>query len=53
MNAIELKNVTFTYSKHIPGAVPALNDVSIEVERGGITGLIGHTGSGNHVIFIK
>ena len=50
MNAIELKNVTFTYSKHIPGAVPALDDVSIEVERGGITGLIGHTGSGKSTL---
>lgn len=50
MNAIELKNVTFTYSKHIPGAVPALNDVSIEVESGGITGLIGHTGSGKSTL---
>ena len=50
MNAIELKNVTFTYSKHLPGAVPALDDVSIQVESGGITGLIGHTGSGKSTL---
>lgn len=50
MNAIELKNVTFTYGKHMPGAVPALDDVSIQVKSGGITGLIGHTGSGKSTL---
>ena len=50
MNAIECKNVTFTYGKSMPGAVPAIDDVSIEVESGGITGLIGHTGSGKSTL---
>ncbi|MBE6726592.1 MAG: energy-coupling factor transporter ATPase [Ruminococcaceae bacterium] len=50
MNAIELKNVTFTYGKSMPGATPALDDVSIEVKSGGITGLIGHTGSGKSTL---
>ena len=50
MNAIELKNVSFTYGKGLPGATPALDDVSIEVKSGGITGLIGHTGSGKSTL---
>ena len=50
MNAIELKHVSFTYSKGISSAAKALDDVSLAVERGGITGLIGHTGSGKSTL---
>ena len=50
MNAIELQNVTFTYQKGMPGAHPALDDISITVKSGGITGLIGHTGSGKSTL---
>ena len=50
MKAIELQNVTFTYGKNMPGAKPALDDISLEVESGGITGLIGHTGSGKSTL---
>ena len=50
MNAIELEHVTFTYGKNMPGARPALDDVNIEVKSGGITGLIGHTGSGKSTL---
>ncbi len=50
MKAIELQNVTFTYRKNMPGAKPALDDISLEVESGGITGLIGHTGSGKSTL---
>ena len=50
MNAVELQNVSFTYSPGMPGAVPALDDVSLCVKSGGITGLIGHTGSGKSTL---
>ena len=50
MKAIELQHVTFTYGKNMPGAKPALDDISLEVESGGITGLIGHTGSGKSTL---
>ena len=50
MNADELDHVSFTYSRNMPGAVPALDDVSLSVKSGGITGLIGHTGSGKSTL---
>ena len=50
MNAVELDHVSFTYSRNMPGAVPALDDVSLSVKSGGITGLIGHTGSGKSTL---
>ncbi len=43
MNAIELKNVTKTY----PGSTtPAVNDFSLELEKGSITTLLGPSGCG-------
>ena len=44
MAVIELKNVSFTYNKDTSSAVKALDNVSLSVEAGHITGLIGHTG---------
>jgi energy-coupling factor transport system ATP-binding protein len=46
MNAIELKNISYVYSRGTPFEKKALDDVSIGFEKGKITGLIGHTGSG-------
>ena len=50
MNAIELKNVSFTYNKGLASANKALDDINITVESGRITGLIGHTGSGKSTL---
>ena len=50
MPAIELKHVSFTYNKRLPTATRALDDVSLAVEGGRITGLIGHTGSGKSTL---
>ncbi len=46
MTAIELKNVSYVYSSDTPFRKTALDDVSLTVNAGVITGLMGHTGSG-------
>ncbi|MBQ9162977.1 MAG: energy-coupling factor transporter ATPase [Clostridia bacterium] len=43
---LRLENVSYTYSKGTPYEIRALDDVSIGIKRGGVTGIIGHTGSG-------
>ena len=50
MNKLELRNVSFLYSKGTPFEKKALNNVSIGFEKGKITGLIGHTGSGKSTL---
>lgn len=52
MSTIELRNIYFTYNRKTPSAVCALDNVSLEIdgERDGITGLIGHTGSGKSTL---
>ena len=43
---IALENVSFTYQEGTPLASTALSDVSLTIEDGSYTALIGHTGSG-------
>ena len=51
MNEIlKLQNVSYTYGKGTPFEKVALDDVSVSFERGKITGLIGHTGSGKSTL---
>ena len=50
MNILELQNVSYVYSKKTPFERVALNNVSIGFEKGKITGLIGHTGSGKSTL---
>ncbi len=50
MNAIELKNISYTYSPGTPFERLALDDVSISFKSGIITGLMGHTGSGKSTL---
>ena len=50
MNAIELKNIVYTYGKKTPFEMTALDDVSVAFESGKINGLIGHTGSGKSTL---
>ncbi len=52
MATIELTNVTFTYNKNAPSATRALDNISLKIdgEADGITGLIGHTGSGKSTL---
>ena len=50
MFKLEVKNVSFLYSKGTPFEKKALNNVSVGFEAGKITGLIGHTGSGKSTL---
>ena len=47
---IALENVSFTYQEGTPLASEALSDVSLTIEDGSYTALIGHTGSGKSTI---
>ena len=50
MNALELRNITYTYSKKTPFEHTALKDVTAIFEAGKVNGLIGHTGSGKSTL---
>jgi len=51
MNEIlKLENVSFVYGKGTPFEKLALDNVSLTFEKGKITGLIGHTGSGKSTL---
>ncbi len=47
---IALENVNFIYQEGTPLASTALSDVSLKIEDGSYTALIGHTGSGKSTI---
>ncbi|WP_346743999.1 energy-coupling factor transporter ATPase [uncultured Streptococcus sp.] len=47
---IALENVSFTYQEGTPLASTALSDVSLTIEDGSYTALIGHSGSGKSTI---
>lgn len=46
MATVTLEHVTYVYSAGTPYEIKALDDVSLTVKSGTITGIIGHTGSG-------
>lgn len=50
MDKIKIENVSFLYSKGTPFQMVALDNVSVAFEKGKITGLIGHTGSGKSTL---
>ena len=50
MNILELENVSYIYGADTPYEINALKDISISFEKGKITGLIGHTGSGKSTL---
>ena len=50
MNAIELKNVSYTYSPDTPFEKLALDNVTLTIRANAITGLMGHTGSGKSTL---
>ena len=47
---LRLENVSYVYSKGTPFEKHALKNVSVSFEKGKITGLIGHTGSGKSTL---
>ena len=50
MNILELKGVSYVYSKGTPFQKIALDNIDVSFEKGKITGLIGHTGSGKSTL---
>ncbi len=50
MAKIQLDQVSYTYSPGTPYEIKALDDVSVGIEEGKITGIIGHTGSGKSTL---
>ncbi len=48
--SIKVENVSFTYSKKTPNSYEALHNVSLEIEKNSITGIVGHTGSGKSTL---
>ena len=47
---LKVENATYIYSRGTPFEKIALDDVSVSFEKGKITGLIGHTGSGKSTL---
>ena len=47
---IDIRNLTFTYSKKSPFATHALNGVNLKIDEGEFFGIIGHTGSGKSTL---
>ncbi len=50
MSKIELQNINYIYGKGSPFEISALQDVSLSVREGTVTGIIGHTGSGKSTL---
>ncbi len=46
MSIIETRNLTYAYSKGMPDEKVAVDNISIQIEKGEFIGIIGHTGSG-------
>lgn len=49
-NAITVNNVSYVYGEGTPFRVAALDNVSLNIEKGKLTGIIGHTGSGKSTL---
>ena len=50
MSEIILSEVNYSYGKKTPYEIKALDNVSVTIARGKITGIIGHTGSGKSTL---
>lgn len=50
MSIIKVENLTYIYSPGTPFAKAAIEDMSIDIKEGKITGVIGHTGSGKSTL---
>lgn len=50
MATLTLENVSYTYGAGTPFEIKALDNVSLTVREGSVTGIIGHTGSGKSTL---
>lgn len=50
MNILETEHVSYTYGTNTPFEKTAVDDVSIQVQKGEFIGIIGHTGSGKSTL---
>ena len=50
MTILELSDVCYTYDKGTPMAHEALVDINLKIEKGSMTGVIGHTGCGKSTL---
>lgn len=48
--AIELENINYFHGKDTPYEIKALDGINTKIEKGMITGIIGHTGSGKSTL---
>lgn len=47
---ISIKNLNYTYGQGLPGSRQALFDINLEINKGEVVALIGHTGSGKSTL---
>lgn len=47
---IQVKNLSYTYNKDLPNEGKALENVSFDVEKNSVLGVVGHTGSGKSTL---
>ena len=50
MSEIKVENVTYLHGKDTPYEIKALDNVTVTIPKGAITGIIGHTGSGKSTL---
>lgn len=50
MVILEVKNISYRYSRSTPFEITALDNVSFNIEKGEFVGIIGHTGSGKSTL---
>lgn len=50
MTALEIKDVSYSYSKKTPFEIKALDNINLKIEQGSLTAIIGHTGSGKSTL---
>lgn len=50
MSVLKTENLTYTYSQGTPFEKTAVNNVNIEIEKGELLGIMGHTGSGKSTL---
>ena len=50
MSEIRISGVSYSYGKKTPYEMKALDNVSVDIKKGSITGIIGHTGSGKSTL---